>query len=100
MRGSGHEIVGRAAELAVLREFLERDGGVRTLVLIGDAGIGKTTLWDAGLGAARERGIRVLSTRASSAEAQLSYAALIDLPDRCSSPSTTSRGSTRRRPRR
>ena len=73
--------MGREAELAVLRAFLERDGGVRTLVVTGEAGIGKTTLWDAGLGAARERGIRVLSTRASSAEAKLSYAALIDLLD-------------------
>ncbi len=81
MRGSGHQVVGREAELAVLHAFLERDGGGRTLVLTGDAGIGKTTLWDAGLGAAREQGIRVLSTRASSAEAKLSYAALIDLLD-------------------
>ena len=81
VRGSGHEVVGREAELAVLRAFLERDGGVRTLVVTGDAGIGKTTLWDAGLGAAREQGFRVLSTRASSAEAKLSYAALIDLLD-------------------
>ena len=80
-RGSDHQVVGRDAELAALREFVERDGGGRTLVVTGDAGIGKTTLWDAGLGLARERGIRVLSTRASSAEAQLSHAALIDLLD-------------------
>ena len=33
------------------------------------------------MAAARERGIRVLTTRASSAETRLSYAALIDLLD-------------------
>lgn len=78
-RPSGHGVVGREAELAALHAFLEVDESARALVVTGAAGIGKTTLWEAGLGAARERGFRVLSSRASSAEAQLSYAALIDL---------------------
>jgi DNA-binding NarL/FixJ family response regulator len=56
-------------------------GGALALVVTGDAGIGKTTVWEAGLEAARQRGFRVLSTRASSAEARLSYGALIDLLD-------------------
>ena len=51
------------------------------LVLTGGPGIGKTTLWEAGVAAARERGLRVLSARASGAEARLSFAALIDLLD-------------------
>jgi DNA-binding CsgD family transcriptional regulator len=80
-RASGHDIVGREAELAVLQEFLGLDGGGRALVVTGDAGIGKTTMWEAGLGLARERGFRVLSSRASGAEAQLSFTALIDLLD-------------------
>jgi DNA-binding NarL/FixJ family response regulator len=80
-RASGHDIVGREAELAVLHEFLEVDGGARTLVVTGDAGIGKTTLWEGGLGLARQRGFRILAARASSAEAQLSFTALIDLLD-------------------
>ncbi len=50
-------------------------------MLTGEPGIGKTTLWEAALGAARERAMRVVSTRASGAEAQLSFAALIDLLD-------------------
>ena len=48
-------------------------------MLNGEAGIGKTTLWEAGVDAARERGMRVLVARASGAEARLSFAALIDL---------------------
>src|SRR5262245_17258826 len=80
MGASDGEVVGRGAELAVLHAFLEQ-GGARALVVTGDPGIGKTTLWEAALGVARERGFRVLSTRASSAEARLSHAALIDLLD-------------------
>lgn len=75
------EIVGRDAELAVVHGLLERGEDTRALVITGDAGIGKTTLWEAGLIVARQRGFRVLSTRASSAEAQLSFAGLIDLLD-------------------
>jgi DNA-binding CsgD family transcriptional regulator len=63
-----------------LHEFLGAKGS-RGLVLTGGPGIGKTTLWEAAVAAARERGVHVLSTRASSAEAQLSFAALIDLLD-------------------
>ena len=50
-------------------------------MLEGGAGIGKTTLWEAAVDAARRRGRRVLSTRPSEAEAHLSFAALIDLLD-------------------
>jgi AAA ATPase-like protein len=44
-------------------------------------GIGKTTLWHAGVSIARTRGLRVLSCRAAASEARLSYAALGDLFD-------------------
>lgn len=74
-------IVGRDAELAALREIVRADRFPGAVVLSGGPGIGKTTLWEAGLAAARERGIRVLSTRASGAETKLSFAALIDLLD-------------------
>jgi DNA-binding CsgD family transcriptional regulator/DNA polymerase III delta prime subunit len=78
----GEEIVGREAEIVVLREFVKADSlPGAALVLSGEPGSGKTTLWEAGVAAARERGIRVLKTRASGAEAQLSFAALIDLLD-------------------
>ena len=44
-------------------------------------GIGKTTLWEGGIALARAQGLRVLSARASGADARLSFAALIDLLD-------------------
>ncbi len=48
-------------------------------VLPGDAGIGKTTLWLAGVGAATDRGYRILSARPSEAETRFSFAGLTDL---------------------
>jgi DNA-binding NarL/FixJ family response regulator len=72
--------VGREPELVTLHEFLSGEGS-RGLVLTGGPGIGKTTLWEAAIGAARERGMSVLATRASGAEARLSFAAVIDLLD-------------------
>ncbi|WP_428342124.1 helix-turn-helix transcriptional regulator [Mycobacterium sp.] len=49
------------------------------LVVEGEAGIGKTTLWLAAIEQARDRGFRVLSARAAAAESVLAYAALGDL---------------------
>src|SRR5262245_6392476 len=69
------EIVGRAVEL----ERVSTGFTGRALVLAGEPGIGKTTLWEAGIAAARACGLRVLIARPSGAEAQLSFAALIDL---------------------
>ena len=68
------EIYGRETEL-------ERVAAVsdHALVLSGEPGIGKTTLWEAGIAAARERGVRVLIARPSGAETELSFAGLIDL---------------------
>ncbi len=51
-----HGVVGRDVELAVIDEFvagLER--GPSALVLAGEAGIGKTSLWRAAVDAARHR---------------------------------------------
>src|SRR5437764_14656083 len=69
-------VVGRDAELAAVRDL-----PAGALVLSGGAGIGKTTLWEAGLELARERGVRVLAVRPSGAETGLAFAALIDLCD-------------------
>jgi DNA-binding CsgD family transcriptional regulator len=74
-------VIGRESELAVIRDFVDADASRRAIVLVGGAGIGKTTLWEAAVGLARARGLRVLSARGSSAEAQLSFSALIDLCD-------------------
>src|SRR5919204_996574 len=73
--------IGRDAELARLRAFLERrpEDGAAALLVEGEAGIGKTALWRAATEAARERGLRVLRARPSEAERTLSFAALADL---------------------
>jgi DNA-binding NarL/FixJ family response regulator len=80
-RGPDARIVGREPELAVLREFFRAGSSPRSFVLTGGAGIGKTTLWAAGIDVGRDEGWRALSARPSGAEAQLSFAALIDLFD-------------------
>jgi DNA-binding CsgD family transcriptional regulator len=74
------ETVGRQAELASLHSFLDRVvEGPLALVLEGEAGIGKSTLWLEGVGAARTRGFRVLMSRPAEAEQGLTHAALGDL---------------------
>jgi len=74
------EIVGRGGELGYLYGFLDRpDREVRALVLEGEAGIGKSMLWTAGVAAARERGFQVLSSRPAEAERGLPHVVLADL---------------------
>jgi DNA-binding CsgD family transcriptional regulator len=76
------EVVGRDEELAVVRDFLAAVDRLPSALLIeGEAGIGKTTLWSAGLAVAAEHGYRVLSARPAQAESQVSYAGLADLLD-------------------
>jgi predicted ATPase len=53
--------------------------GPVALVIEGEAGIGKTTVWLEAVRAAEERPIRVLQARPAESEAVLSYAALADL---------------------
>jgi DNA-binding CsgD family transcriptional regulator len=49
------------------------------LVIEGEAGIGKTTLWLAAVAQARERGFQVITARVGQAETVLAYAAVADL---------------------
>jgi DNA-binding CsgD family transcriptional regulator len=73
-------IVGREEELdRVSRFVLDTDRLPAVLVLEGEAGIGKTTLWQAGLEAAEAEGHRVLRCTPSQAEAHLAFAAVADL---------------------
>jgi DNA-binding CsgD family transcriptional regulator len=73
-------IVGRDEELRSLSTFLERTaGGLAAIVLEGEAGIGKSTLWLAGVEAGRERGFRVLCSRPAEAEQDLAHVCLGDL---------------------
>jgi DNA-binding CsgD family transcriptional regulator len=74
------EIVGREEELASLRACFEQaEGGARALVLEGEPGIGKSTLWLAGVEHARAEGLRVISSRPAEAERGLAHAGLGDL---------------------
>ena len=73
-------VVGRDVELARARHFLDSlalEPGA--LLVEGEAGIGKTTVWTAVIGEAESRGIRVLQARGAETEVQLSYATLADL---------------------
>ncbi len=72
-------MVGRDQERLVVRFFLEQRFEPTALVLRGEPGIGKTTLWEAGLALAAERGLRVLVARPSDAESEHAFAGLIDL---------------------
>jgi DNA-binding CsgD family transcriptional regulator len=76
------EIVGREEELASLHAFVsEAQGGPAGLVIQGDAGIGKSTLWLAGVEHGRAQGLSVLSSRPVEAERGLAHAGLGDLFD-------------------
>ena len=67
-------IFGREAELTAIADLLAKPPAA--VVIEGEPGIGKTTVWEAGVAAA---GGRVLSCRAAGTEVQLSFAALGDL---------------------
>ena len=73
-------LIGRDAELDRVEEFLSAiESGPAALLLEGEAGIGKTTLWNRGLASSAARGQRVLRCRPGEREAQLAFAALGDL---------------------
>jgi hypothetical protein len=72
-------IVSRESDLLVLRRFLADTAPVTCLVLSGEVGIGKTTLWETGIKLAGAQEYLVLSARASEAEVSLSFASLADL---------------------
>jgi AAA ATPase domain len=77
---SGTDVVGREDEVAALVDFLDARARLPGVLLLeGEAGVGKTTLWRHGVELAAERGYRVLSCSGSSSETQLSFVALGDL---------------------
>jgi DNA-binding CsgD family transcriptional regulator/tetratricopeptide (TPR) repeat protein len=74
------EIIGREDELSVVHAFLDRPvERPRALVLEGEGGIGKSTLWLAGVAAARERALQVLVSRPAETERTLANVVLGDL---------------------
>ena len=74
------ELVGRDAEVEEGRNFLEAVRvGPTCLILEGNPGIGKTSLWRYLVGAAESTEIIALRSRPTEAESSLSFAALTDL---------------------
>ena len=74
------KILEREAELARVRADLESLGSMPIkLLLEGEPGIGKTTLWLGAVDVAAALGYVVLTSRPAEAEAALPYAGLVDL---------------------
>ena len=72
--------VGRDREFAAVPTFLDGiEGRSGVLQFAGPAGIGKTTLWEEAVAAARARGHRVVVARPTEVETALAFAALNDL---------------------
>jgi DNA-binding CsgD family transcriptional regulator/DNA polymerase III delta prime subunit len=78
--GAVQEVVGREREIAVQQAFLDRaDPFPRALLVEGDPGIGKTTLWQHALATAEQQGYVVLVSKPGGSDAELGFAALRDL---------------------
>ena len=74
------EILGREPEIAAMNEFLDgRGADARALVLEGEPGIGKTTLWRWAVSSAERRGVNVLRAQPTEAEHELPFATLADV---------------------
>lgn len=73
---------GRERELAVAGEFLDHAPEQPTALLVeGDPGAGKTTIWQAVVERAEATGFRVLQARPAEAETKLALSAVADLYD-------------------
>ena len=70
-------VVGREPELKAVDAFL--DGTARTLSIVGEPGIGKTTVWREAVRRAQARGATVLVARPAESEARLSFGGVADL---------------------
>ncbi|HEX3088323.1 MAG TPA: ATP-binding protein, partial [Ilumatobacteraceae bacterium] len=75
-------IVGRETEMTVVGNFVaEVDGPSASMVIDGVVGIGKTMLWNHGIGLAVDRGIAVRACRCTEADAAWAFSGLGDLFD-------------------
>jgi DNA-binding CsgD family transcriptional regulator len=74
-----HSIIGRAQELDIVVRFFDGEpSNAHGLLIEGEAGIGKTSVWREAVRIAEGRGL-VLTSRASDAEARLAFTVLGDL---------------------
>ena len=73
-------VVSRPLEIRAVSEFLQSAAHQPSaLVIEGEPGIGKTTLWLSAVERARDTGCRVFCARVGQAESMLAYAAVADL---------------------
>jgi DNA-binding CsgD family transcriptional regulator len=76
----GRVVVGRDAELSAVERWVEVLGsGPSAIVIEGEAGIGKTTLWREAVAAVRDAGHTVVVCRPTAAGLELPYVGLGDL---------------------
>ena len=74
------DLIGRAAELEAVDRMLElATTGLASLLIDGDAGIGKTSIWRAGIERADAYGARVLRAAPAASERTLTLGGLTDL---------------------
>ena len=74
------EIIAREPELELVERFLAHlEDGPSALLLEGESGTGKTTLWREAIARAKNRGCVVLRAQPGEAEATLSFGGLADL---------------------
>src|SRR5260370_7484746 len=82
MDGTAVRVYGRDVEFVRLYTFLDAiPRGPGALLLEGEAGVGKTTVWRWALGQAAAAEFRVLACGPAEAGAKISYAALGDLSE-------------------
>ncbi|WP_438309668.1 AAA family ATPase [Streptomyces sp. HUAS TT3] len=72
-------MIGRQSERAVIAEALAPSAPVASLLLLGEPGVGKTTLLDAAVEEASAAGATVLRVRGNAAETELAFAGLHQL---------------------
>jgi hypothetical protein len=78
--GMATGMVSRSREFGAIRSFLtSAEMHPSGLIVEGESGIGKTSVWFAAVEQARERRFRVLSARLPPSESRLAYTALADL---------------------
>jgi DNA-binding CsgD family transcriptional regulator len=77
---AAESLVGRDAEIARISSFLDDvPTGAAALLIAGEAGIGKTSVWGEGLRIAAKRSVRLLVTRPSESDIKLPFSGLDDL---------------------
>jgi DNA-binding CsgD family transcriptional regulator len=79
MKTTGAGVFGREREFVAVTSLAGKHDEPWALILEGEPGMGKTTLWRLGVGQAERSGQRVLTSSPASGETQLSFAVLSDL---------------------